>query len=94
MNDSPPPKDSRIDLRVTSDQKALLERAASLKGVSLSAYTLLNLLPIAQADINDQETLTLSNRDRDLFLSALETPPALKGSLKSAISNYQEKYDS
>lgn len=93
MNDLPTSKDSRIDLRVSREHKALLERAASIKGVSLSAYTLLNLLPIAQQDINDQETLTLNNRDRNLFLSALENPPELKGKLKSAISDYRQKYE-
>ena len=93
MNDSSISKDSRIDLRVTSEQKALLERAASLHGVSLSAYTLLNLLPIAQRDIENQETLTLTSRDRDLFLSALENPTPLKGKLKSAIASYRQKYE-
>jgi len=34
-------KDSRIDLRVTQEQKELLEKAASLRGVSLSAYSVL-----------------------------------------------------
>ena len=92
MSKRPATKDSRIDLRVTSEQKALLEQAAALKGVSLSAYTLLHLLPIAQQEMENQEKLTLSNRDRDLFLSALENPPKLKGKLKSAIATYQEKY--
>ena len=87
------PKDSRIDLRITSEQKALLEQAASIKGVSLSAYTLLHLIPIAQQEIENQEKLTLSNRDRDLFLSALSNPPKLKGKLKSAIASYRRKYD-
>ncbi len=86
------PKDSRIDLRVTGEQKALLEKAASIKGVSLSAYTLLHLLPLAQQDIENQERLTLSARDRDLFLSALENPPQLTGKLKSAIADYRDKY--
>ncbi|NJK58482.1 MAG: DUF1778 domain-containing protein [Pleurocapsa sp. SU_5_0] len=86
------PKDSRIDLRVTKEQKALLEEAASIKGVSLSAYTLLNLLPLAQQDIENRERLRLSNRDRDLFVSALENPPVLKGKLKSAIAKYKNKY--
>lgn len=92
MSEIPIAKDSRIDLRVTGEQKALLEKAASIKGVSLSAYTLLHLLPLAQQDIENQEKLTLSNRDRDLFLSALENPPKLKGKLRSAIDNYKEKY--
>ena len=85
-------KDSRIDLRVTTEQKALLEKAASLSGVSLSAYTLLYLLPQAQRDIENHEKLTLSNRDRDLFLSALANPLRLQGKLKLAIANYQNKY--
>ena len=87
------PKDSRIDLRITSEQKALLEHAASIKGVSLSAYTLLHLIPIAQQEIENREKLTLSNRDRDLFLSTLSNPPKLKGKLKSAIASYRQKYD-
>jgi uncharacterized protein (DUF1778 family) len=85
-------KDSRIDLRVTEEQKVLLEQAASLSGVSLSAYTLLHLLPQAQQDIERQERLMLSNRDRDLFLSALENPLELRGKLKSAIAKYRDKY--
>lgn len=92
MSTSPLPKDSRIDLRLTEEQKALIERAAAVKGVSVSAYTLLRLLPLAQQDIENQERLTLSNRDRNTFLSALANPPRLKGKLKAAIANYQDKY--
>ncbi len=87
-------KDSRIDLRVTKEQKTLLEKAALLKGISLSAYTLGHLLPIAKQEIEEQEKLILSDRDRDLFMAALEKPPVLKGKLKSAIANYRDKYES
>ncbi len=85
-------KDSRIDLRVTAEQKALLEKAASMQGVSLSAYTLLHLLPQAQKDIEAREKLTLTDRDRDLFLSAMANPPKLQGKLKTAIAEYRDKY--
>ncbi|NMG18715.1 DUF1778 domain-containing protein [Brasilonema bromeliae] len=86
-------KDCRIDLRVTQEQKELLERAASLKGISLSAYTLFHVLPAAKQDIDTHERLVLSNRDRDLFMSVMENPPELKGKLKSAIHKYRKKYD-
>ena len=92
MTETSPAKDSRIDLRVTKEQKALLEQAASIKGVSLSAYTVFHLLPLAQQEIENQERLTLSNRDRDTFLTAIDNPPQLRGKLKSAIANYQNKY--
>lgn len=68
------------------------EHTISIKGVSLSAYTVLHLLPLAQQDIEERERLTLSNRDLDLFLTTLENTPELKGKLKSAIADYQTKY--
>ena len=86
-------KNSRIDLRVTPEQKQLLEKAASLKGISLSAYTLSHLLEIAQKDIDNHEKLVLSNQDRDLFLSVIENPPQLSGKLKTAIKKYRQKYE-
>jgi uncharacterized protein (DUF1778 family) len=85
-------KDNRIDLRVTQAQKELLEQAAALRGVSLSAYTILHLLPLAQKEIAAQEKLVLSDRDRDLFMSKLENPPELQENLKSAIGKYRNKY--
>lgn len=92
MSETSSTKDSRIDLRVTEQQKALLEKAASLRGISLSAYTLFHLLPLAQKDLESSEKLILSNQDRDLFLSILENPPQLQGKLKTAIKKYQDKY--
>lgn len=92
MSETSKAKDSRIDLRVTQEQKELLERAASLKGVSLSAYTLFYVLPAAKQEVDSHERLVLSNRDRDLFMSVMENPPALKGKLKSAIRKYTQKY--
>ena len=92
MSGSEKTKSSRIDLRVTQQQKELLETAAAFQGVSLSAYTLSHLIPIAQKQISDREKLVLSDRDRDLLMSALENPPQLKGKLKEAIKNYQQKY--
>lgn len=85
-------KTSRIDLRVTQEQKELLERAASLKGISLSAYTLFYVLQVAQKEVDANERLVLSDLDRDLFMSVMENPPELKGELKSAIKKYREKY--
>ncbi|MEH2308757.1 MULTISPECIES: type II toxin-antitoxin system TacA family antitoxin [unclassified Nostoc] len=93
MSETSSAKDCRIDLRVTQEQKELLERAASLKGISLSAYTLFHVLPVAKQDIDANERLVLSNLDRDLFMSIMENPPELKGKLKSAIHKYRQKYD-
>lgn len=39
-----------------------------------------------------QESLILSNRDRDIVLSTLENPPELNATLKSAIKRFRNKY--
>lgn len=79
-------KDERIDFRANSNQKSILERAAELKHVSLSSYVLTSSLKQAQLDIAENEVILLSERDRNLIMSALENPPepneALKGLFK------------
>lgn len=79
-------KDVRIDLRTSAHQKTLLEQAAELKHVSLSSYILASSIKQAQLDLTENETLLLSNRDRDLIMSVLENLPepndALKGLFK------------
>lgn len=79
-------KDSRVDFRVSDVQKSLLEKAAEIKHLSLSSYILSSSIKQAEQDIAENEMLILSNRDRDLVMSALENPPepneALKGMFK------------
>ena len=79
-------KDSRVDFRVSDVQKSLLEKAAEIKHLSLSSYILSSSIKQAELDIAENEMLILSNRDRDLVMSALENPPepneALKGMFK------------
>ena len=79
-------KDSRVDFRVSDVQKTLLERAAEIKHLSLSSYILSSSIKQAELDIAENEMLILSNRDRDLVMSALENPPepneALRGMFK------------
>ena len=75
-------KVERIDLMANINQKALLERAAELKQVSLSSYVLASSLKQAHIDLSENETLVLSERDRDLVMSALENAPEPNEALK------------
>ena len=75
-------KDSRVDFRVSDVQKSLLERAAEIKHLSLSSYILSSSIKQAELDIAENEMLILSNRDRDLVMSALENPPELNEALR------------
>lgn len=75
MRSTPPPTESaRINLRTSPEAKALIERAAAIMGSTVSGFMLQNAYEAAQRLIAQQEVLTLSDRDRDAFLDALENP--------------------
>ena len=86
-------KETRVELRVTQEQKSLLEKAASLKGLSLSAYMLSHTLAVAREDIAAHEKLVLSERDWELFVSMVENPPEPSSALTEAIKKFREKYE-
>lgn len=86
-------EESRIDLRLNQEQKKTLEKAAALMGMSVSSYVLSQSLAAANKDLATHETLVLSDRDRDIFLSLLENPPEPSERLKSAMQKYQDKYE-
>jgi uncharacterized protein (DUF1778 family) len=68
-----PIKDERIDLRVSSDQKKLIERAAALVGQSVSTFVLGTTIRQAREVIQDSEMVDLTNRERDILLAALDS---------------------
>ena len=62
----------RIDLRTSPEIKALIVRAASTTGVSLSAFLLACAQERARQVPAETETLTFSPRDWDAFFAALD----------------------
>jgi uncharacterized protein (DUF1778 family) len=64
-------KTERLDLRLSSKHKRVIEQAAALKGQSLSDFVLGVIIPSARKPIRDRENIELSDRDRDVFLAAL-----------------------
>lgn len=75
-------RSERIDLRTSSEIKTVIERAAQLRHTTISSYLLDSALQKAKEDIRDTETLVLHEADRDLFFSALATPPAPNAALR------------
>ena len=66
---------ARINLRTSPEAKALIERAAAIMGSTVSSFMLQNAYEAALRLVAEQEVITLSDRDRDAFLAALENPP-------------------
>lgn len=85
-------KNEMLQLRVSSEQKELIERAAALTGLSISSYMLFRTLPAAEQDVVRHERLVLSERDWMLFLKGAENPPAPNVALKKAALSFRKKY--
>ena len=74
MSTLTPTESARINLRTSPEAKALIERAAAIMGSTVSSFMLQNAYEAASRLVAQQESITLSNRDRDLFLKALDKP--------------------
>lgn len=83
-------KDTRIEFRSSPREKDLLMLAAQLTGVNVSVFLRNAALEAANEVVQASETLKLSHRDRDLFLRALDYPPAPTARLKKAMKKYRK----
>lgn len=83
-----PAKAARIDARLTSDQKELLEHAAALQGRTVTAFVLASAEEAALKTIREHETIRLSERDREAFIDALLNPPRPSKRLRAAAAAY------
>lgn len=83
-------KDTRIEFRSSPQEKDLLMLAAQLTGVNVSAFLRNAALEAADEVVQENETVKLSNRDRDLFLNAFDNPPAPSTKFKKAMKKYRQ----
>ena len=67
-------KSCRMDVRLTRPQRAAYERAASLKGQTLTQWTTQSLDECARRDIEEATRTVLSQAAFDEFCTILEAP--------------------
>jgi uncharacterized protein (DUF1778 family) len=85
-------RDERIDLRVSSGLKTLLSRAASYSGMSLSSFLVSIAADRAKEVVAEHETLTLSPRDWEAFLAALDDDRP-RPKLEAAVRMYRQRHE-
>jgi len=81
----------RLNFRLPREHKRLIERAASSLGQSVTEFAVSNLVRDARRALREEEVTVLSDRDRDLFLSLLESPPKPNEALKRAAKRYRRQ---
>jgi uncharacterized protein (DUF1778 family) len=75
---------SRMSLRISTEEKALLLRAVALNHTDLTDFVLRHALLAARAVIAEADHLQLSGRDSLRVLDLLEHPPAPNAKLLAA----------
>ncbi len=76
------PKAERIDLRVSASHKALLQRAAAARRVSVSEFVLDSAQTAALETLADRREFHLDKKRWTAFLEALDAPPGKKPRLE------------
>lgn len=82
------PPFERIDLRTSPEIKALIVRAATTAGLSLSAFLIACAQDRAKQILAESENLTLSPRDWDAFFNALDHADNPRPQLQTAALDY------
>jgi|SRR5579862_8688644 len=82
---------SRLEARVTADQKRLIERAAHLRGTTVTDFVVESAQQAATETIKEFETLVLRDRAREIFVNAILNPPVPNEAARAAAQRYKEQ---
>lgn len=91
MSALPNSPSARLDFRVSPEHKALIERAASAQGQTVSSFAIATLLKASEEAIRSGTTRTLSARDAQTFLAMLDEPGEPNAALKAAVKRYKAR---
>jgi len=82
-------KAARFEARLTPEQKSILLRAAALTGRSLSDFVVTSAQEAATRTLREYDAMTLSVRDREVFVAALLKAPLPGPRLRKAAQRYK-----
>jgi uncharacterized protein (DUF1778 family) len=77
-------KRSRLEARISAEEKELLKRAADLQGCSLTEFVVRSAQEAARKAVWEHQMMSLTARDTEAFVKALLKPPAPSKNLKRA----------
>ena len=82
---------TRLEIRLNADTKQLIEQAAVLRNQTLTQFVIATLSDAAAKVLAEHQRTVLSNRDRDLFLKLLDTPPKPNEALRTAAERCRKR---
>jgi uncharacterized protein (DUF1778 family) len=85
-------KPQRLEARLSSDAKAIIQRAADISGRSVSDFVVSSALEAAEETIRNHEVIVLSARDSIMFVEALLNPKGPNEALRRAARRHREMF--
>ncbi len=83
-----PTKLERLEARITREQKRIIERAAGLRGTSVTDFVVVSAQQAATNTIREYELMSLHGEAREVFVKALLNPPTPKATARRAAKRY------
>lgn len=84
-------KVERLEARLTREQKRIIERAARIRGLTVTDFVLATAQEAATETIRQSEVLSLRESEREVFVNALLHPPAPETVLRQAARRYRAR---
>ncbi len=81
---------ARLEARISKPQKTLFERAARLRGQTLTDFVIESLREAAVKTVEEHNVIKLTIEDQRRFVEALMNPPAPSAALKKAAARYRQ----
>lgn len=79
----------RMNIRMTDEARAIIERAALLEGRTMSDFVLASAVEKARETVAAHQQIVLSQRSGEIFAEAITNPPAPSAALRAAIADYR-----
>jgi len=83
-------KESRLNIRCDLHTRQLLDKAAGYVHATVSEFVLTNALASAERVVREHESITLTSKDFEVFLAAIDSPPKANSALDRAYSRHAE----
>lgn len=83
-------RDARLNFRLPSDLKAVIEEAAASLGQSVSDFAVSTLVQQARSVLSQRDATVLSDRDRDRFVAILDDDALPNAALRQAAKRYKK----
>src|SRR5438132_14398227 len=75
----------RLETRITREQKRMIERAAALRGTTVTDFVLASAQQAATETIEEWKVLRLGEEDTKWFVNVLLNPPAPSSAAEAAL---------